>query len=145
VFREKASVVRRLTDLGKSLILVSIISTNAFAQDAFNPKFFDYNSNSIMQRMVDFSFGWNKKLDDSQRNAYHQSIVHALEYAENGDRVSWYKGNASGYSVPVYTWPNSSGYCRRLHLDVIAYDKQRAMGVTACYNNLDSNWTWYRD
>jgi surface antigen len=98
-----------------------------------------------MTRMVEFSFGWNKKLDEAQRSAYHQSIVHALEYAENGDKVTWYKQNASGYSVPVYTWPNSNGYCRRLHLNVVAYNKQKSMAVTACYNNLDSNWTWYRE
>jgi surface antigen len=145
MFKGKASVVKSLTALGKSLILALSISSNALANDPFNPKFFEYTSNSIMTRMVEFSFGWNKKLDEAQRSAYHQSIVHALEYAENGDKVTWYKQNASGYSVPVYTWPNSNGYCRRLHLNVVAYNKQKSMAVTACYNNLDSNWTWYRE
>ena len=145
MFRGVESVVKNLTALGKSLILALIISTSALAEDVFNPRFFDYTSNSVMTRMVEFSFGWNKKLNDTQRSAYHQSIVHALEYAENGEKVKWYKQNASGYSVPVYTWPKSSGYCRRLHLNVIAHNKQKTMAVTACYNNLDSNWTWYRE
>jgi surface antigen len=129
--------------LGKSLILTLTISTSALAEDVFNPRFFDYTSNSVMTRMVEFSFGWNKKLNEPQRSTYHQSIVHALEYAENGEKVTWYKQNASGYSVPVYTWPKSDGYCRRLHLNVIAFNKQKAMSVTACYNNMTSNWTWY--
>jgi surface antigen len=131
--------------LGKSLILASVISSTALAQDTFDPKFFDYKSNGIIDRIVDFSFGWNKKLSDQQKFAYHQSIIHALEYAENGDKVKWYKNNASGYSVPVLTWPKSNGYCRRLHLNVIAYNKQKSMAVSACYSNLNSNWTWYRE
>jgi surface antigen len=131
--------------LGKSLILALLISTNALAEDAFNPKFFDYTSNSVMTRIVEFSFGWNKKLNDIQRSAYHQSIVHALEYADNGDKVKWYKNNASGYSVPVMTWQSNGGYCRRLHLSVIAHNKHKSMAITACYSNLNSNWTWYRE
>jgi surface antigen len=111
----------------------------------FNPKFFNYKSNTIVSRIVDFTFGWNKSLDDEQQAAYHQSIVHALEYAENGDRVSWYENDASGYSVPVLTWPSNNGYCRRLHLNVIAYNVQKAMSVSACYNNTSTNWTWYSD
>src|SRR6056300_794792 len=145
MFRGEASVVKSLMALGKSLILALLISTNALAEDAFNPKFFDYTSNSVMTRMVEFSFGWNKKLNDIQRSAYHQSIVHALEYADNGDKVKWYKNNASGYSVPVMTWQSNGGYCRRLHLSVIAHNKHKSMAITACYSNLNSNWTWYRE
>jgi len=131
--------------LGKSLILALCISTGAFAQDVFDPKFFDYTSNSVANKLVEFSFGWNKKLNDRQREVYHQSIIHALEYADNGHKVKWYEQDASGYSVPVLTWPKSNGYCRTLHLNVIAFDKQKSMAITACYNNMDSNWAWFRE
>ena len=145
MFKGEESVVKNLTALGKSLILALCISSSAYAQDVFNPKFFDYTSNSIATRLVEFSFGWNKKLNDRQKDAYHQSIIHALEYAEIGDKVKWYRDDASGYSVPVMGWQSNSGHCRRLHLNVIAHSVQKAMAVTACYNNVDSNWTWYRE
>jgi surface antigen len=145
MFKGAESVVKNLTALGKSLILASVISTSALANEVWNPKFFDYSSNGIISRIVEFSFGWNKKLNEEQKLAYYQSIIHALEYAENGQKVSWYKDNASGYSTPVMTWPVSDGYCRRLHLSAIAYSKHRSMAVSACYNKLNTNWTWYHD
>jgi len=131
--------------LGKSLILALTISTTSYAENVWDPKFYEYSSNNIIPRIVEFGFGWNKKLDERQKLAYHQSIIHALEYAENGHKVKWYNNDASGYSTPVVTWPTSNGYCRRLHLSVIAYGKQKAKAVSACFSNLDSNWTWHRE
>ena len=124
--------------LGKSLILALTISTASYADTMWNPKFYEYSSNGIIPRIVEFGFGWNKKLD-------HQSIIHALEYAENGGKVKWYLNDASGYSVPVVTWPVSDGYCRRLHLSVIAHGKHKTKAVSACFSNMDSNWTWHRE
>jgi len=145
MFRGAESVVKNLTALGKSLILATVISTSAVADTVWDPKFFEYKSNGIADRIIAFSFGWNKKLSDEQKLAYHQSVIHALEYAENGDKVNWYKNNASGYSKPVMTWLSNGGYCRRLHLSVIAHNKHKSMAVTACYNNNTSNWSWYRE
>ena len=145
MFKGAESVVKNLTALGKSLILALTISSASLADDVLNPKFFEYNSNGIVSRVVEFSFGWNKKLNKNQLIAYHQSLIHSLEYAENGEKVSWYRNNASGYSKPVMTWQTSNGYCRRLHVNAIAFNKRRSMAVTACYDNVHSNWTWYRD
>jgi surface antigen len=145
MFRGKVSAVRSLMALGKSLILASVISTSSLSNEVWNPRFFEYSSNGVVSRVIEFSFGWNKKLSEEEKLAYHQSVIHALEYAENGDRVSWHKSRASGYSVPVMTWPTNNGYCRRLHLSVIAFNMHRAMSVSACYNKLDSNWTWHTD
>jgi len=145
MFKDKALRVKSLINLGKSLILALAISSSALANDKFNPVFFEYTSNSFTNRVVEFSFGWFKKLDSEQLTVYHQSIAHALNYAENNEKVRWYKNNASGYSVPVVTWPVSNGYCRQIHLSVIAYNKQKSTSGTACYNKLDSNWTWYSD
>ena len=131
--------------LGKSLILALAINNSALAKDQFDPKFYEYTSNAPIHRLVTFSFGWFKKLDADQQAVYHQSITHALLYAENGDKVKWYKNNASGYSIPVMTWPTGSGYCRQLHLNAIAYGKQRSMSIKACYNNSTRDWSWYRE
>lgn len=131
--------------LGKSLILLVCISGTAFANSTFNPNFYTYQSNSVIERILAVGFGWNKKLNDNQKDAYHQSIVHALEYAENGDKVNWYRDNASGYTVPVMTWPKGPDYCRRLHINIIAYNKQKSFGVTACSNSSTNSWDWYRD
>jgi len=146
MFKDAESAVKSLTVLGKSLILALTISTTAIAQDNIpKPNFIEYNSNAIAERVVKFSFGWYKKLDEQETEAYHQSVIHALEYAENGEKVSWYRGNASGYSVPVMTWPANNSYCRRLHLNVIAFNQQKAMSVTACHNSSTNTWTWYKD
>ena len=129
--------------LGKLLILLT--SAPSLADDIFQPKFFEYNSKTIIGRVVEFSFGWNKKLNDEQTQAYHQSLVHALEYAENGQKVKWYKQDAGGFSQPVVTWPSNGGYCRRIHTQAIAFSMQKTMTVTACYNSSTNSWTWYRD
>jgi len=143
MFNVKASVVKNLMVLGKSLTLAFLISTSAVAENIWEPKFFEYNSNTFTGRIVDFTFGWNKKLNTTQKAAYYQSIIHAAEYAENGQKVKWYKQNASGFAVPVMTWPKGDGYCRRLHLEAIAFGKRKTMAVTGCYNNIASNWHWY--
>jgi len=145
MFRGAESVVKNLTALGKSLILALTISASAVADDVLNPRFFEYSSNNIANKIVEFSFGWNKKLNENQRMAYHQSIHHALNYAENGDKVKWYRDKASGFAVPVMTWPRGNGYCRRLHMDVVAFNVRKTMSVTACHNSSSNSWTWYRD
>ena len=52
--------------LGKSLILALTISTASYADTMWNPKFYEYSSNGIIPRIVEFGFGWNKKLDNQQ-------------------------------------------------------------------------------
>ena len=63
--------------LGKSLILALTISTTSYAENIWDPKFYEYSSNNIIPRIVEFGFGWNKKLDERQKLAYQQSIMHA--------------------------------------------------------------------
>jgi len=126
--------------LGKLLILLAV--NTAYAQNLQNPKFFEYKSNNVVGQFLDVSFGWFKTLDDEQKSAYYQSIIHALMYAENGESVTWYKNDASGVAVPVMTWPTGSGYCRRLHIQAIAYGVQKDLSASACFDNTHSNWVW---
>lgn len=95
-----------------------------------------------MNRLADVSFGWFKTLDNTQKTTYHQSITHAVMFAENGQPVTWYESDASGVSIPVATWPTSEGYCRRLHVQVIAYNTERIMTATACFSDINKQWKW---
>jgi len=121
--------------VGKSCILVLVTTSIARADT--------YSSPSPVSELLTPSFGWFKKLDDQQLDSYNSSIIHALEFAELGHRVKWYSNNASGFAESVAEWPNTSGYCRRLHIQTIAFDQRKTMSVTACNNSMTELWTWY--
>ena len=104
MFNAKVSAVKSLMAVGKLCILITISTCHpVHAQDFTNPKFFEYSSNHPASRVLEWSFGWYKKLNDNQKNAYMASVTHALHYAENGEQVTWYRDNASGVSTPVLT------------------------------------------
>ncbi len=130
--------------VGKLLILAGI-SSSVYASDIYNPRFFDYRGGPMINELINVSFGWFKTLDVEQKDTHAQAITHAVMFAENGQSVEWYKNDASGFAVPVITWPTGSGYCRRLHLQIIAYNMQKTMQQTACYSNASRNWTWIRE
>jgi len=144
MFSAKVSVVKSLMVLGKSLILAASIAS-AQANPINDPRFFEYRSGDLSTRLLDLSFGWFKSLDEKQKTAYYSSINHAVMFAENGQTVSWYENNASGRSTPVMTWPTGSGYCRRIHVQAIAYSVEKTMSATACFNNAHENWAWMTD
>lgn len=128
---------------GKLSILLS--GSIAYADTVDNPRFYSYSGGYFINRLVDVSFGWFRKLDQDQLVEYNQAISHAVMYAENGKPVSWYKNDASGFAVPVYTWPNGNGYCRRIHIKTVAYNREKSYASTACFNNVDDNWRWISD
>lgn len=128
---------------GKLLMLLAI--SPAHANEISDPKFFEYRSGGFTNRLVDISFGWFRGFDSEQKEAYQQSIHHAVMMAENGQRVTWYKNNASGIAVPVMTWPNGNGYCRRIHIQAIAHGVEKTMSATACFDNAHTNWRWVRE
>ena len=129
--------------VGKLSMLLA--ASPAIANDINDPKFFEYRSGNFVNRLVDVSFGWFKSLDREQKEAYHQSIHHAVMMAENGQRVTWYKNDASGFAAPVFTWPNGNGYCRRIHIQTIAYGMEKTQSATACFDNAHTNWRWIRE
>lgn len=123
-----------------------VVSFNAIADvEANNPHFFEYRSGGFINRLVDLSFGWFKTLDSEQREAYASAVNHAVMYADNGQRVQWYQGNASGMAVPVATWPSNNGYCRRIHIQAIAYNTEKTMTATACFDDINDRWWWAND
>ena len=138
----KASAVKGLMVTGKLLILLNF--NQSLASDFRDPKFYEYRTSGFVNQLLEMSFGWFKGLDNEQKEHYHQSITHALMMAENGQKVSWFSKDASGYSVPVYTWPTGSGFCRRLHIQAIAYGTEKTMTATACYDNAQDNWRWVK-
>jgi hypothetical protein len=121
--------------LGKLLIL-TFASSTALAGEPFK-----YDS-TLVNRPADLSFGWFKKLDEDQETAYVSSMVHALMYADNGQRVEWYKNGAYGFAVPVYTKSTGGGYCRRIQAYVYAFNQERQFSETACYTNFNDSWRW---
>ena len=128
--------------VGKLLTLLAI--SPALANDLTEPRFFEYQSGGFINRLGDLTFGWFKTLDDDQKDDYHQSINHAIMMAENGKSVTWYRKNASGYAVPVMTWPNNNGYCRRVHIQAIAHGVEKTMAATACYDDVNNRWQWIK-
>lgn len=126
--------------VGKLSILVAISTANAGTIN--NPKFFEYSSGSFANRLATVTFGWFRKLDNDQNDAYTQAITHSVMYAENGHRVNWSRGDASGYAVPVMTWPSGDGYCRRIHTQIIAFSTVKNLSQTACFSNANGTWRW---
>lgn len=129
--------------VGKLLILLSC--SNAIAEQIDNPKFFEYKSSGFVNQLATLTFGWFKTLDDEQSAAYNQAVTHAVMYAEHGQKVKWQQGNAYGLAVPVTTWPSNGGYCRRIYIHARAYDVEKDMAVTACFDGVSDRWQWYND
>ena len=128
---------------GKLSIL--LVANPAYSNDISNPRFFEYRGGSFVNRVTDISFGWFRTLNQKQLDEYHQSLTHAVMMAENGQTVRWYRDDASGYAVPVMTWPTGSGYCRRIHVQAIAYGVEKTKTATACFDNAQENWRWVSD
>jgi len=143
MFNAKVSAVRNWMVAGKLLTL--LVCSPALADSLDNPRFFNYRSGSFVNNIVDISFGWFKTLDSQQKAAYTQSIIHAVMMAENGQAVRWYESNASGESIPVMTWPTGSGYCRRIHIQAIAYNTEKTASATACFETANNSWRWLND
>lgn len=110
-----------------------------------DPKFFSFTGSTWTNRLVEMTFGWFKTLDKEQKHAYDQALSMAVLNVENGQRVQWYINNASGFAVPVATWPNGHGFCRRIHIQAIAYGVEKTMAATACFENADQRWSWYKE
>lgn len=135
------SVVSCLMVVGKLLILTA--SNTALANSIDEPRFFNYRNSGIHSRILDVTFGWFKTLDDEQKLAYNQALMHAVSYADNGQAVRWYKNDASGQVVPSMTWPSGVGYCRRMYIQVIAYGVEKNFKTTACYDESTDKWSWH--
>jgi surface antigen len=143
MFNAKALVAKSLMVVGKLSILVAI--NTASADTIANPKFFDYSGGSFTNRLAAVTFGWFRKLDTDQNDAYMQAVTHAVMYAENGHRVNWYRGDASGYAMPAMTWPSGDGYCRRIHTQIIAFNRAKSLSQTACFSNANGKWRWINE
>jgi surface antigen len=127
------------------LLVGKLLISSTFAVSAneiSNPRFFEFRSGSWINNLGTLTFGWFKTLSNEQLAAYHQSLMLSVETAENGQKVTWYQDDASGSSTPVYTWPTGSGWCRRIHINVIAHNMEKSFQRTACFDNAHDNWRW---
>jgi surface antigen len=116
---------------------------NSFASEVNDPRFFEYRGGSFINQLAEVSFGWFKKLNDQQSLAYHRAISVALHTADYGHSVKWYIDDASGTVMPVaHIATGGGGYCRRMHISVIAHGIRKNFQETACYDNAHDNWRW---
>ena len=119
-------------------------SNPVFAGELENPQFYENGSGHFVNQIGKVTFGWFKTLDDLQTQRYYASINEAVLSAEVGVPVRWYLNNASGSATPVYQRPTGSGYCRRIHITVIAYGVEKLFQQDACYTTSSDSWQWYR-
>ena len=130
----------------RNLLLITVISillsNTAYAASVNSPTFYDYKGGSFVNILVSSSFGFFRSLNDYENDAFQQSVNHAVMYANNGETVEWFRGRASGTATPVFTWPVNGGYCRRVHIQTFAFNRERTQTATACFRGKD--WRWVR-
>ncbi len=127
-----------------TLLAGNTSNVNAQSINIENPRFFELVNGSLDQKLLNLSFGWFKTLDSEQKKAYLGSIAIALEEANPGQFVKWYENNASGSVRVAWILPDSIGYCKRLHIEAIAYNTQKNFQMTACFNDVDNRWRWHQ-
>lgn len=119
-------------------------SINAQVLNIENPRFYNEpHTGNLLHHVMTVSFGWFKTLDNEQREAYHSSIVVALEEAQPGQFSRWYKNNASGMVRVAWQEPRNGSICKRLHVSIIAHGMIKEAQSTACFNEVDNRWSWY--
>jgi hypothetical protein len=118
-------------------------SSNAQTINIENPKFYEGVSGSLLDHIINVSFGWFKGLDLEQKTAYYSSLILALEEVQPGQFARWYKNNASGVVRVAWQQPKNGTLCKRLHISLIAHDTEKNMQTTACFNEVDNRWHWY--
>jgi len=116
--------------------------TEPTARPLVQPRFFHYEAARFLNQIRPPSFGLFQRLSSAQVDKYQEAVIHALVAAENGETVRWMMGDAFGAVVPVLTWPTGNGYCRRVHIMVHAFDRQRIQSETACLDSVHSQWQW---
>ena len=156
MYNAKALAARGQTEVGRwfTFLVISFLVTAlpraCMANAASNShvghgpvtNFFHYEASKFENRLAPPSFGLFKRLSTAQSEKYLESASHALSAAENGERVAWMVGDASGYAVPVLTWPTGTGFCRRLHISIRAFGEQRVRSETACLDAVHNQWRW---
>ena len=125
------------------LLLAMNTSSNAQTINIENPKFYESTNGSLLDQIIDVSFGWFKGLDSEQKTAYYSSLILALEEVQPGQFARWYKNNASGTVRVAWQYPKNGVMCKRLHIHLIAHDAEKNMQTTACFNEVDNRWHWY--
>lgn len=124
-----------------AVILISSVSL-AHSDEVESPTFYSYSGGTFTNRLVSMSFGFFRSLDDNEEDAFYQAVNQAVMYADTGQTVSWFRGQASGTATPVFTWPVNNGYCRRVHIKTYKYNRVRTQAATACFSG--NTWRWVR-
>lgn len=132
--------MKSMTKVILGCLLATCIVNVAVAFDAT-----EYMARRNFQPIKRISLGWFKSLTEEQTKLYFDSQVFALGQAQNGQRVEWVKGDASGYSVPLETRVVSSDKtCRVLMSKIFAFNAEETFTGLACHDNYQNQWEWVR-
>jgi hypothetical protein len=114
-------------------------------KDIFLMDFSDFGTDSSDDILWGKLFGRFKRLTGAQDTAHQTAIHTALTQAETGQKVTWKHGNASGFVVPVGSFPSSEGHCKIVQISVYAHNKHIVDSKMACYAKSDGQWRWVLD
>ena len=128
------------------MVLGILLSNPSYAENIFDPTLEDPNVETTSNVITNFliaSLGGQRDLTDDQKDVYHKSLLVALKDAKNSESVSWSHSGAWGNTTPVVTYPQNSGYCRVLHVDIHYKNLRKVLSPKACYNSSTNSWVWY--
>lgn len=75
-----------------------------------------------------------------------EAVFFALDNLDNGQVVEWYSEDtdAQGIVRPIMSYPQNSGYCRKIQTLIIKGNKSREFLETACTGTGHNGWRFIR-
>jgi hypothetical protein len=89
------------------------------------------------------SFGWFKSFSNEQMMYYSAAQLHAVVYAEVGEKVKWQHGDAHGVVQVFGVEPTGIGYCKHVLTVVYAFGKKESLKQAACHTYRNKSWAWH--
>ena len=96
-----------------------------------------------MDQAPTISFGWFKSFSNEQMMYYSVAQLHAVVYAEVGEKVKWQHGDAHGVVQVFGVEPTGIGYCKHILTVVYAFGKKESLKQAACHTYRNKSWAWH--
>jgi surface antigen len=77
---------------------------------------------------------------------YEQAVFFALNNLDQGELTEWHNSatGSHGAVVIMASYPQGSGYCRKVNTQSYIKGKVQSYVRTACVNGVDTNWRFIR-
>lgn len=118
-----------------------VIPTFCLAQQLTEPPKFLYEADIRVAPTI--SFGWFKSFSSEQMLYYSAAQIHAINYAEVGEKVRWQSEGAHGYTQVLGLEPKGTGYCKHVRTVVYAFGRKETLTQAACHTYRNKSWAWY--